>query len=96
MIKSIPFVNVRKYIKMQVGGLPKINLKVLFYSLIGVLFLSKAYENFGELGAFFKPQNFSTVDILGYSQQSFALLEIVHYVCSPFPKFNKEVIPCTQ
>jgi hypothetical protein len=81
---------------MHLRGDPKIDLKVLFYSPIRVPLLSKAYDNFGKLEAFFKLQNFSTVDILGYSQQSFALLEIVHYVCSPFPKFNKEVIPCTQ
>lgn len=69
MIKSNPFVNVRKYIKMQGGYGDKIDLKVLFYRTIGGLLLSKAYENFGEFGGFYKLQNFSTLDILGYSQQ---------------------------
>lgn len=86
MIKSNPFVNVRNCIKMHEEYSVKMGLNMLFYRKIAVPILSKACVKFGDLRAFFKLRNFSTVDIQGYSQESFALLEIVHYVCSPFPQ----------
>jgi hypothetical protein len=61
-------------------------LNVLFYRKIEVLLLSKACVKNAEFGPFLKSRNFSTVDNQGYYHKSFALLEIVHYVCSPFPQ----------
>jgi hypothetical protein len=84
MIKSNPFVNVRNYIKMHFKDVDKSDLKVLFYRKIDLLLLSKACEEFEEFKAFLNLRNFSTVDILGLSHKSLALLEIVLYVCSPF------------